>query len=91
VLFDPGRMALPRISALLMLRSTLSTVSAPATNPFRGSITYAFEPNSREKRASMTENLAIFDARHGAGFRANGAGLPEMRERGKLASDPTAI
>src|SRR5437016_596250 len=27
------------ISALLMLRSTLSTVSAPATWPFRGSIT----------------------------------------------------
>src|SRR5438105_5288659 len=39
VLFDPGRMAVPRISALLMLRSTLSTVSAPATCPFRGSIT----------------------------------------------------
>src|SRR6202142_2754377 len=32
-------MAVPRVSALLMLRSTLSTVSAPATNPFRGSIT----------------------------------------------------
>src|SRR6516164_1284633 len=39
VLFDPGRMAVPRISALLMLRSTISTVSAPATCPFRGSIT----------------------------------------------------
>src|ERR1700687_3901726 len=37
---DPGRMAVPRISALLMLRSTISTVSAPATCPFRGSITY---------------------------------------------------
>src|SRR6516164_5710285 len=33
-------MAVPRISALLMLRSTISTVSAPATCPFRGSITY---------------------------------------------------
>src|SRR6516162_2863880 len=32
-------MAVPRISALLMLRSTISTVSAPATCPFRGSIT----------------------------------------------------
>jgi hypothetical protein len=29
----------PRISALLMLRSTISTVSAPAAYPFRGSIT----------------------------------------------------
>jgi hypothetical protein len=29
----------PRISALLMLRSTISAVSAPATCPFRGSIT----------------------------------------------------
>src|SRR5271167_4546283 len=32
-------MAVPRISALLMLRSTTSTVSAPATCLFRGSIT----------------------------------------------------
>src|ERR1700730_9115117 len=38
-LLDPGRMAVPRISALLMLRSTISTVSAPATCLFRGSIT----------------------------------------------------
>ena len=37
VLLDPGRMAVPRISALLMLRSTISTVSAPATCLFRGS------------------------------------------------------
>ena len=40
VLFDPGRMARPRLTAMLMLRSTISTVSAPATYPFRGSITY---------------------------------------------------
>ena len=39
VLFDPGRTAMPRITALLMLRSTISTVSAPATCLFRGSIT----------------------------------------------------
>src|SRR5204862_7903615 len=32
-------MAVPRISALLMLRSTISTVSAPSTCLFRGSIT----------------------------------------------------
>jgi len=30
---------MPRITALLMLRSTISTVSAPATCLFRGSIT----------------------------------------------------
>ena len=38
VLLDPGRTAMPRITALLMLRSTISTVSAPATCLFRGSI-----------------------------------------------------
>ena len=38
VFSDPGRMAVPRLAALLMLRSTISTVSAPATCPFRGSI-----------------------------------------------------
>jgi hypothetical protein len=55
---------------------------------------YASEPNSRERRASMTENLAIFDASSAHPTRrkpANGAGLPEMRQRGNLASDPTAI
>src|SRR5262249_15017717 len=36
---DPGRLAVPRISALL--RSTISTVSAPATGLFHGSITHA--------------------------------------------------
>src|SRR2546428_6015913 len=30
---------MPRITALLMLRSTISTASAPAISPFRGSIT----------------------------------------------------
>ena len=39
LIFDPGRTALPRVAALLMLRSTISTVSAPATYPYRGSIT----------------------------------------------------
>ena len=38
VLFDPGRTNASH-TALLMLRSTISTVSAPATCPFRGSIT----------------------------------------------------
>src|SRR5712691_8298371 len=31
---------MPRIAALLMLRSTIETVSAPAISPFRGSITH---------------------------------------------------
>lgn len=46
----------------------------------------------------MTENSAIFNARHGAGsFRPPrqaapwGADLPETRERGKLTSNPEAI
>src|SRR5215471_11979650 len=39
VLLDPGRTAMPRVTALLMLRSTISTASAPATCVFRGSIT----------------------------------------------------
>ena len=39
VLLDPGRTTVPRITALLVLRSTISTVSAPATCLFRGSIT----------------------------------------------------
>ena len=40
VLLDPGRATAPRIAALLMLRSTISTVSAPTTCLFRGSITH---------------------------------------------------
>ena len=46
----------------------------------------------------MTENSAIFNARHGADSvpsrltaRANGAGLPKTRKRGKLANDLAAI
>src|SRR2546428_7082699 len=39
-LFDPRRAAMPRITALLMLRSTIETASAPAISPFRGSITH---------------------------------------------------
>src|SRR2546428_2095849 len=41
VLLDPGRATMPRVTALLMLRSTPTTVSAPAINPFRGSITHS--------------------------------------------------
>src|SRR5712691_1566511 len=44
VLFDPGRATMPRMTALLMLRSTPTTVSAPAKNPFRGSITHPTQP-----------------------------------------------
>src|SRR5215831_10775731 len=34
----------PRLAALSMLRSTLGTVSAPATYPLRGSITHPTQP-----------------------------------------------
>ena len=44
VLFDPGRAAKPRLTALLILRSTMSTVSAPAICPFRGSIAHPTQP-----------------------------------------------
>src|SRR5436305_3185039 len=44
VLLDPGRTALPGMTALLVLRSTMSTVSAPAISPFRGSITHPTQP-----------------------------------------------
>ena len=44
LLFDPGRRAGPRLAALSMLRSTLCTVSAPATYPLRGSITHPTQP-----------------------------------------------
>src|SRR5690348_515621 len=37
-LSDPGRAAMLRIAASLMLRSALCTASAPATSSFRGSI-----------------------------------------------------
>lgn len=35
--------------------------------PRKAFIRYASEPNSRERCASMTENSAIFNARHGGG------------------------
>src|SRR5215470_4841006 len=44
LLLDPGRRAWPRLAALSMLRSTLGTVSAPATYPLRGSITHPTQP-----------------------------------------------
>ena len=35
---------MPRITALLMLHSTLTTISAPASRPFRGSIAHPTQP-----------------------------------------------
>ena len=35
---------MPRMTALHMLRSTISTVSAPASSSFRGSITHPTQP-----------------------------------------------
>ena len=43
-LLDPGGTAMPRMTALHMLRSTITTVSAPASSSFRGSITHPTQP-----------------------------------------------
>ena len=44
VALDPGGTTMPRITALLMLRSTMKTVSAPASRSFRGSIPHPMQP-----------------------------------------------
>src|ERR1700736_3471557 len=44
VLLDPDGMTVPRITALHMLHSTITTVSAPANSSFRGSITHPTQP-----------------------------------------------
>src|SRR5260370_30589162 len=41
---DPGGTTTPRIPALLMLRSTITTVSAPPIRSFLGSITHPTPP-----------------------------------------------
>jgi hypothetical protein len=54
-------------------------------------------PTRRERRASTTENSAIFNARHGVGsfhphqLHINCAGLPKTPKQGILANDPAAI
>jgi hypothetical protein len=44
VALDPGGTTVPRITALHMLRSTISTVSAPASSSFRGSLPHPRQP-----------------------------------------------
>src|SRR6266849_11106261 len=44
VALDPGGTSMPRITALLMLRSTMRTVSAPASRSFRGSLPHPTHP-----------------------------------------------
>ena len=44
VLLDPGGTAMPRMTALHMLRSTISTVSAPANSSFRGLLPHPTQP-----------------------------------------------
>src|SRR5947209_9113257 len=44
VALDPGGTTMPRIAALLMLRSTMKTVSAPAIISFRGSLPHPTHP-----------------------------------------------
>src|SRR5262245_3606991 len=41
---DPGGTTMPRITALHMLRSTMKTVSAPASSSFRGSLPHPMHP-----------------------------------------------
>ena len=43
-LSDPGRATMPRMPALLILRSITNTISAPATRQLRGSITHPTHP-----------------------------------------------
>src|SRR5207342_1606586 len=44
VLLDPGGTTMPRMTALHMLRSTITTVSAPANSSFRGSLPHPTQP-----------------------------------------------
>src|SRR5262245_57057455 len=44
VALDPGGTTMPRMTALLMLRSTMKTVSAPASRSFRGSLPHPTHP-----------------------------------------------
>ena len=44
VALDPGGTTMPRIAALLILRSTMKTVSAPASRSFRGSLPHPTQP-----------------------------------------------
>ena len=44
VALDPGGTTMPRITALHMLRSTMKTVSAPASSSFRGSLPHPTQP-----------------------------------------------
>jgi transposase len=44
VALDPGGTTMPRITALHILRSTMKTVSAPASSPFRGSLPHPTHP-----------------------------------------------
>jgi hypothetical protein len=55
VALDPGRTTMPRIAALLMLRSTMKTVSAPASRSFRGSL-----PHARMMSGASAVNSAAF-------------------------------
>jgi hypothetical protein len=55
VALDFGRTTMPRIAALLMLRSTMKTVSARASRSFRGSL-----PHARMMSGASAVNSAAF-------------------------------
>src|SRR6266511_904181 len=83
VVFDPGRTTRPCIAALLMLRSTMETVSAPAICPFRGSI-----HTPRNSCVRFVAGVAAGLTQHslpGGSLRLTWAGLPPADRASFLA------
>src|SRR5436309_2476408 len=83
VVFDPGRTTGPCIAALLMLRSTMETVSAPAICPFRGSI-----HTPRNSCVRFVAGVAAGLTQHslpGGSLRLTWAGLPPADRASFLA------
>jgi Transposase DDE domain group 1 len=67
VAFQMAEVAIPKILFADIFGSLRNCPRRRSHQPRKAFVRYASEPNSRERCASMTENLAIFDARHGAG------------------------
>jgi hypothetical protein len=98
VAFQMAEVAIPRNLFADILRLIAELRRRQSHQPRKAFVRYASEPNSGERCASMTENSAIFTARHGAGSfhppstaRANGAGLPKNAETGQIGERPGAI
>jgi Transposase DDE domain group 1 len=67
VAFQMAEVAIPKILFADIFGSLRNCGRRRSHQPRKAFVRYASEPNSRERCASMTENLAIFNARHGAG------------------------